>query len=323
MSVFYKYTKSDMIKRLILCLPYFIYLFCSTNAYSQNEQLSLSHYMEGIQYYNPSHVGFDRMYSISAFHNIGKIKQDSLSHNTLFLLNIPIKLGKQNFGVGGEINMTNVGQWKNSEFSVSCAWIKEISNIKMSIGGGVIFRTYNANETPIRDNSDANNKTIPYGNAKGFDLSLGLSLSGYNGYLGLSSRNILGTRIMLGEIDVPMERNYNLITYYSFDLPSYKLSFNPSFIFSTNDNLKYRAEINIHSWYNKFVLLSLGYRLKDSFMAGIGAKLKDFRLGYVIRVPQYEMKETGWCTQEFFVSYQINMFFDNKKDNIRKSIRLL
>lgn len=310
---------------------FFLYLVClfpfayGENAYSQNEQLIMSHYIDAVQYYNPSNAGFDKMYRVSAFHNIDKIKNDSLSNSTLFLLNIPLKLGTQYFGIGGEINMRNVGKWKNTEFCVSYSWVKEISKVKMSVGGGVIFRKQGIDASQNIENQDYAKGSMPYGSAKGFDLSLGITVSAYNAYLSISSRNVLGTRIVFGDLYIPMQRNYNLIGAYTIDIPSYKLDLTPSFIFSTDDSLKYRAELNFSSWYNKMLYLSLGYRIKDSFMAGVGMMFKNFTLGYMIHFPdhKHKMNESGWCTQEFFVSYRTNMFFDRKKGDIRKSIRLL
>lgn len=307
-------------KLYILFLSVFLH---QTTAYSQNEQLSLSNYTDAIQYYNPSAVGFYKTYSISAFHNITKIKRDSLSHNTLFLLNIPVKLGNQYFGAGGEINMRNVGVWQNTEFCLSFSWIKQIDKLKISVGNGVIFRKCNIKENENIDTKNSPNINIPKGSTKGVDFSFGITFEGYNTLLSISSRNILNRNLMLGDISLPMERNYNFMGLYDFEVPSYKLSFIPSLYFSTNDKLQYNAGVDLTSWYNNFLYFSLGYLINDSFRAGIGSRFKDFKFGYSIGIPQHKINDKNWCTQEIFVSYQTNMFFENKKDNIRKSIRLL
>lgn len=286
-------------------------------------QFVINQYIEGKQYYNPAAIYTDRndKFNIIALYNRGLSDGGEIKNTGIILANMSINfIGHKNI-IGLEFNTYKSKEYKYTELSSSYSWVEVLGKVQINIASGVIFRNTSFDNT--KADSIIYKNTIPKITGKGVDLSLGTFIQGYNTFIGISVRNVLNTNIRLSDYyKLSMTRFYNFILGYNFRLSN--LRFTPSTLFTINDDLSYRADFNLSSWYKEKFAINLGYRYKDSFSIGLETKLLNFQIGYSLILPKDKLSQPlNWGTHEFFVSYAFDINKSNYKRNIFKSIRLL
>ena len=159
----------------------------------------------------------------------------------------------------------------------------------------------------------------------GFDSNAGLYYHRKNLYAGLGVTHLNKTEIILDEYSsMYLASTYNLIAGYNiqFRNPLYELQ--PS-VFLKTDMQSFQADITARLFYNKMFNGGFSWRVNESLILLLGAKIGSFQVGYAYDFPISTipiLKATSG-SHELVVSYKLKLKKSKSGKNRHKSVRIL
>jgi len=159
----------------------------------------------------------------------------------------------------------------------------------------------------------------------GFDMNAGLYYHRKNLYAGLGVTHLNKTEISLDDYSsMYLASTYNLIAGYNiqFRNPLYELQ--PS-VFLKTDMQSFQADITARLFYNKMFNGGFSWRVNESLILLLGAKIGSFQVGYAYDFPISTipiLKATSG-SHELVVSYKLKLKKSKSGKNRHKSVRIL
>jgi type IX secretion system PorP/SprF family membrane protein len=289
--------------------------------YGQDENL-FNHYFVNQGFFNPSYSGFSGKHSLQMALRSQWSGFPGAPNTYAANYNGPVS---QNIGLGVTLFSENIASFNRYRAGLNYSFRFEQGDLKASLGISTNLEYYRISD-PTTGNSlyDNNDRTISdfSGGETFFDAGLGIYLSYFNYYLGLTSPNLIQSRI--DDISLDMEDNTSVFRHYTammgafYEFGSTGVSLEPTLFF--------RKARNVPMEFSSTVLL--GY-LEEKIKAGFsyysaydgsvslvaGSKLSNFHIFYSYNLSFGKFQQYGTGTHEITVG--IN--FDSRISRFRNA----
>ena len=243
-------------------------------------------------------------------------------------------------GVTGDLNMLALsrlqyvgidGLFVNTHVNLQYAYKQKLFGGTLSIGMqfGMVNQSFDGEKVfyPTSQFHQQEDQAIPKTQVSGmgFDLNAGLYYHRKNLYAGLGVTHLNKTEIILDEYSsMYLASTYNLIAGYNiqFRNPLYELQ--PS-VFLKTDMQSFQADITARLFYNKMFNGGFSWRVNESLILLLGAKIGSFQVGYAYDFPISTipiLKATSG-SHELVVSYKLKLKKSKSGKNRHKSVRIL
>jgi type IX secretion system PorP/SprF family membrane protein len=315
-------------KKVVLIL---IFTFVSIGAAFSQFDAQFSQYMFHNSAFNPAAVGEGEMIQITVQHRIQWLGMPNAGQTTAFSVNSPVKIGKNNHGIGINFLNDKVGQFTNQSAHLQYAYKKRIKSGTFSIGADVGFVNAGFNGDSIHKVNIGTyydfltDPVLPQKSVQGigFDMNVGVYYSTPTYYAGLSYSHLNNPKVIWGDnIEFKETGTLYLTGGYNWVLADSKYIFKPSTLLKT-DFTSLQLDISGLMEYDSKYWGGVSYRIQDAvvFLAGINAA-GGLSIGFSYDLPTSQILTVSPASIELLVSYSFEYVFGERNKKI-KSIRIL
>ena len=157
----------------------------------------------------------------------------------------------------------------------------------------------------------------------GLDINAGLYYTHKHFYLGIGATHLNKTEIQLDEYSyMYLTSTYNLTGGYNIQFRNPLFELQPS-VFLKTDMQSFQADITARLEYNKMFNGGFSWRVNESVILLLGAKIGRFRVGYAYDFPTTPLLKGTSGSHELVVSYQLKLKKSKSGKNRHKSVRIL
>ena len=317
----------DMLMKRVSVI-FFSALITSLSAFSQQDPLA-SQYMFNTLTFNPGVAGTSGMICATALNRQQWVGFKGAPATTLFNINAPVRIFRNNSGVGLLIESDNVGFDKDIRLAGSYSYHIDLATAKLGIGLslGMLNKTLDPQwYIPQGDGftSPDQDPLIPTSKESfvAFDAGLGVYLKSEKYYAGLSVTHINQPKIKFSKGEPYVSRHYYFTAGYTLQLPQPSLELLPS-VFAFSDGKATQISVTSLIRYNKKLWGGVSYRAGDALTGLVGFELYNgVRIGYAYDFPVSDIRKNTSGSHEFMVNYCFDLSI-GKSPMRYKSIRFL
>ena len=289
----------------------------------------LSQYFMAMGYYNPAYAGVSGDLNMLALARLQYIGIEGAPKSFFINADMPLKLGKTNNGVGLVIFTEGIGLIHTTHVNVQYAYKQKLFGGTLSVGVqlGIANQSFDGEGVyyPTSDYHQQEDQAIPQVQVSGmgFDMNAGLYYTHKKFYVGLGATHLNKTEIALDEYSsMYLTSTYNLTGGYNiqFRNPLYELQ--PS-VFLKTDMQNFQADITARLVYNKMFNGGFSWRVNESVILLLGAKIGSFQVGYAYDFPTTPIFKGTSGSHEVVVSYKLKLKKSKSGKNRHKSVRIL
>ncbi|MCF0206762.1 MAG: PorP/SprF family type IX secretion system membrane protein [Bacteroidales bacterium] len=148
------------------------------------------------------------------------------------------------------------------------------------------------------------------------DASFGVYAYGKKYYAGLSASNLFQSKMKVNQHvkENKMVRHYFLYGGYRFVFEKSKktdFALEPSVLLKMTETPLLQVDVNLKFIIKNDYWFSFSVRPKDSFIASVGVKYKNYYFGYAYDITFSELSSYTWGSQEFI--FGVNIGENNRK----------
>lgn len=301
---------------------------CVTGARGQYDS-QLSQYFMAMGYYNPAYAGVSGDLNMLALSRLQWIGIEGAPKSFFINADMPLTLGKTNHGVGVVVFVDGAGLYQNTHVSGQYAYKQKLFGGTLSIGLqlGIVNQSFDGEKVfyPTSNFHQQEDHALPKTQVSGigFDINAGLYYTHKNFYAGFGVTHLNQAEIQLDEYSYMfLSSTYNLTGGYNiqFRNPLYELQ--PS-VFLKTDMQSFQADITARLVYNKMFNGGLSWRVNESVILLLGAKIGSFQVGYAYDFPTTPIIKGTSGSHELVVSYKLKLKKSKSGKNRHKSVRIL
>ena len=289
----------------------------------------LSQYFMAMGYYNPAYAGVSGDLNMLALSRLQWIGLEGAPKSFFINADMPLKLGKTNNGVGVVIFTEGIGLFQNTHLNLQYAYKQKLFGGTLSAGiqFGFVNQSFDGEKVfyPTSQFHQQQDEAIPQKqvNGMGFDMNVGLYYTHKKFYAGLGVTHLNKTEIALDDYSsMYLTSTYNFTGGYNiqFRNPLYELQ--PS-VFLKTDMQSFQADITARLVYNKMFNGGFSWRVNESVILLLGAKIGSFQVGYAYEFPTTPIFKGTSGSHEVVVSYKLKLKKSKSGKNRHKSVRIL
>ncbi|WP_321347619.1 type IX secretion system membrane protein PorP/SprF [uncultured Draconibacterium sp.] len=232
-------------------------------------------------------------------------------------------------GVGVNVISDEWGFYKNTWVNFNYSY--KVTTAFGTLGLGISPGIYNFNISPEWDVPQGemytpaeSDPSVPNEEASQitFDVGFGAYLYTNKYYAGFSVTHINQGEVMYDDVAVDfLTRHYYLTGGYNIKLSDPLFEVQPSFLLKS-DMASWQLDLNANVVYNDKFWGGISYRVQDAVALLMGMELfNGMRIGYSFDLVTSAIKRNGFASNEFFVSYSIDL--ERNRNQKYKSIRFL
>lgn len=289
----------------------------------------LSQYFMAMGYYNPAYAGVTGDLNMLALSRLQWIGIEGAPKSFFINADMPLKLGKTNHGIGLVVFTEGIGLFQNTHVNFQYAYKQKLFGGTLSIGVqfGMVNQSFDGEKVfyPTSQFHQQEDEAIPQTQVSGMglDINVGIYYTHKHFYVGIGATHLNKTEIQLDEYSyMYLTSTYNLTGGYNiqFRNPLYELQ--PS-VFLKTDLQSFQADITARLEYNKMFNGGFSWRVNESVILLLGAKIGRFRVGYAYDFPTTPLLKGTSGSHELMVSYQLKLKKSKSGKNRHKSVRIL
>ncbi len=289
----------------------------------------LSQYFMAMGYYNPAYAGVTGDLNMLALSRLQWIGIEGAPKSFFINADMPLKLGKTNHGIGLVVFTEGIGLFQNTHVNFQYAYKQKLFGGTLSIGVqfGMVNQSFDGEKVfyPTSQFHQQEDEAIPQTQVSGMglDINAGIYYTHKHFYVGIGATHLNKTEIQLDEYSyMYLTSTYNLTGGYNiqFRNPLYELQ--PS-VFLKTDLQSFQADITARLEYNKMFNGGFSWRVNESVILLLGAKIGRFRVGYAYDFPTTPLLKGTSGSHELMVSYQLKLKKSKSGKNRHKSVRIL
>lgn len=289
----------------------------------------LSQYFMAMGYYNPAYAGVSGDLNMLALARLQYIGIKGAPRSFFINADMPLKLGKTNNGVGLVVFADGAGLFQNTHVSVQYAYKQKLFGGTLSAGVqiGIVNQSFDGEGVyyPTSNFHQQEDQALPQTQVSGigFDMNAGLYYTHKKFYAGFGVTHLNQAEIALDEYSsMYLTSTYNLTGGYNiqFRNPLYELQ--PS-VFLKTDMQNFQADITARLVYNKMFNGGFSWRVNESVILLLGAKIGSFQVGYAYDYPTTPLFKATSGSHEIVVSYKLKLKKSKSGKNRHKSVRIL
>lgn len=297
--------------------------FCLLLAFSvsgQDENL-FNHYFATKAFYNPAFNGFSGKHELKLVTKSdwsgfpGSPKTYGANYNG------PLS---QNIGIGVNLFTENIASFNRYRAGFNYSFRFEQGDLKTSIGLNTSFEHYRVSDptagNALYDNGD--NTISEFANGESFfDASLGIYLSYFNYYLGITSPNLIQSRIddlSLTENDGSVFRHYSALFGALYEFGSSGVSLEPMLFFRKARNIPMAfSGTMLVGFLEEKVKAGFSYSnaVEGSLSMIAGSKFDNFSLYYSYNISLGKFQQYGRGNHEL----TLGVSFDSRRSRFRNA----
>ncbi len=280
-------------------------------------------------YYNPAYAGVSGDLKILALSRLQWLGIEGAPKSFFVNADMPLHFGKTEHGVGLVVFTDGIGLFRNTHVGGQYAYKQKLlgGELRIGIQAGIVNQSFDGEKVyyPTSQYHQQEDRAIPKTQVSGtgVDLNAGIYYSRKNIYAGLGVTHLNKAEVLLDEYaSMYLNSTYNLIAGYNiqFNNPLYELQ--PS-VFLKSDLQIFQADITARFVYNKMFNGGLTWRVNESVVLLLGAKIGRFQVGYAYDYPTTALFAKTSGTHELVVSYLLNLKKTKSGKNKHKSVRIL
>lgn len=289
----------------------------------------LSQYFMALGYYNPAYAGVAGDLNMLALARLQYIGIEGAPKSFFINADMPLRIGKTNHGVGLVVFVDGAGLYQNTHVSGQYAYKQKLFGGTLSIGLqlGFVNQSFDGEGVfyPTSNFHQKEDQALPQTQVSGmgFDINAGLYYTHKKFYAGLGVTHLNPAEVQLDEYSyMYLSSTYNLIAGYNiqFRNPLYELQ--PS-VFLKTDMQSFQADITARLFYNKMFNGGFSWRVNESVILLLGAKIGSFQVGYAYDFPTTPLFKATSGSHELIVSYKLKLKKSKSGKNRHKSVRIL
>lgn len=289
----------------------------------------LSQYFMAMGYYNPAYAGVTGDLNMLALSRLQWIGIEGAPKSFFINADMPLKLGKTNHGIGLVVFTEGIGLFQNTHVNFQYAYKQKLFGGTLSIGVqfGMVNQSFDGEKVfyPTSQFHQQEDEAIPQTQVSGMglDINAGIYYTHKHFYVGIGATHLNKTEIQLDEYSyMYLTSTYNLTGGYNIQCrnPLYELQ--PS-VFLKTDLQSFQADITARLEYNKMFNGGFSWRVNESVILLLGAKIGRFRVGYAYDFPTTPLLKGTSGSHELMVSYQLKLKKSKSGKNRHKSVRIL
>lgn len=289
----------------------------------------LSQYFMAMGYYNPAYAGVTGDLNLLLLSRLQWLGIEGAPKSFFINADMPLRLGKTNHGIGMVVFTEGIGLFQNTHVNLQYAYKQKLFDGTLSIGMqfGLVNQSFDGEKVfyPTSQFHQQEDLAIPQTQVSGmgFDINAGIYYTHRHFYIGIGATHLNKTEIQLDEYSyMYLTGTYNLTGGYNIQLrnPLYELQ--PS-VFLKTDLQSFQADITARLEYNKMFNGGFSWRVNESVILLLGAKIGRFRVGYAYDFPTTPLLKGTSGSHELTVSYQLKLKKSKSGKNRYKSVRIL
>ncbi|MFZ4060165.1 MAG: type IX secretion system membrane protein PorP/SprF [Bacteroidia bacterium] len=266
---------------------------------------------------NPAYAGSKDLLCFTGLFRSQWVGLEGAPSSFLFSGDAPIRLGRQNFGIGLTALGDFIGYEENYSFRLAGNW-----RSPQMIGPGYLRAGLDLGVTSkgIKNNNWIYPTGIPEPSIQSLnnntnmvmEAGVGVYYYGSNFYAGVSALHLAGMRF--ADINIAQARHLFAMGGYTFEEPFHPdWDFNPNVLIKT-DFATATFDVNVNAIWRKFVWGGLTYRLEDAIAINIGAdlgiirpSLRSLQIGYSYDLNTSRLSSYNSGSHEISIRYCIDL----------------
>jgi type IX secretion system PorP/SprF family membrane protein len=311
-----------------LNIAFLLMIVFSVTGSGQQDPLT-SQYMFSTFGYNPGFAGTSGMICATALSRQQWVGFKGAPSTTMFLVNAPFRLFKNESGGGIAIKSDNTGFDKDISLTGSYSYLLDVGTGKLGIG--ISLGMLNKSLSPSWQIPTGDAHTPPSGDPLipenkesyvAFDAGLGAFLRSDKYYAGFSITHLNEPKIKFTKGLPYISRHYYLTAGYNLQMSNPAFELLPS-VFAFSDGKVTQVTVTSLVRYNKKVWGGVSYRAGDALTGMAGFELYNgIRIGYAYDFPLSDIRKSTSGSHEFMVNYCFDLS-SGKSPMKYKSIRFL
>lgn len=313
-------------KKLLLLLVAIAML--STTARAQYDA-QFSQYFMSMGYYNPAYAGSSGDLNVFALHRQQWLGIEGAPKTFYVAGDMPLRLLKQQFGVGLVVTTEKIGLFQNSHVSGQIAYKHKLFGGTLSVGLqiGIANNSFDGSGVfiPQSDYHDQEDEGIPTEEVNGMtmDINAGIYYTHKHFYAGMGVTHALEPEIELAEnISTYIGRAFNFTGGYNIQMPNPLYEVQPS-VFLKTDLQTFQADVTARLVYNKKFNGGLSWRVNESVIALLGASFGNIQVGYAYDFPTSPILKASSGSHEIMIKYRFRLDKPKTGNYRHKSVRIL
>lgn len=289
----------------------------------------LSQYFMAMGYYNPAYAGVTGDLNLLALSRLQWIGIEGAPKSFFINADMPLKIKKTNHGIGLVVFTEGIGLFQNTHVNLQYAYKQKLFGGTLSIGVqfGMVNQSFDGEKVfyPTSQFHQQEDQAIPLTQVSGMglDINAGLYYTHKHFYLGIGATHLNKTEIQLDEYSyMYLTSTYNLTGGYNIQFRNPLFELQPS-VFLKTDMQSFQADITARLEYNKMFNGGFSWRVNESVILLLGAKIGRFRVGYAYDFPTTPLLKGTSGSHELVVSYQLKLKKSKSGKNRHKSVRIL
>lgn len=306
---------------------FFVIFFLSSKVIYGQWDAQTSQYWQTKTYYNPSFVGETNNIDISTMYRIQWTGLEGAPKTTILSGHMPIEFLEKEHGVGMQLFNEKIGLYSNTFTSFQYTYKFKFKNNKtLNIGmqGSMMNIDFDANgiHFPEGSNYNPDDPSIPKGDDKTFDMSLGVSWLTPDYYIGFSVTHLLEPKLDLNDTrSLFIGRSYYLVGGCNININNTLFDWLPSVLVKSDATVT-QIDVTTRFEYDKMFNGGISWRKDDGFVFLLGLKIKNIEGGYSYDLSTSEIAKASNGSHELFIRYRIPLE-KSKGVGRHKSIRIL
>lgn len=300
----------------------------STTARAQYDA-QFSQYFMSMGYYNPAYAGSSGDLNVFALHRQQWLGIEGAPKTFYVAGDMPLRLLKQQFGVGLVVTTEKIGLFQNSHVSGQIAYKHKLFGGTLSVGLqiGIANNSFDGSGVfiPQSDYHDQEDEGIPTEEVNGMtmDINAGIYYTHKHFYAGMGVTHALEPEIELAEnISTYIGRAFNFTGGYNIQMPNPLYEVQPS-VFLKTDLQTFQADVTARLVYNKKFNGGLSWRVNESVIALLGASFGNIQVGYAYDFPTSPILKASSGSHEIMIKYRFRLDKPKTGNYRHKSVRIL